>query len=145
MIPSLEGWPTKTKEAPSPHEVRLIPLDTNPVFLCLGEMEPKIKSEVICLHHHKYFIYKYSQFQNFCCDPFQKHSVYAKTNLLVLEFDHVKKYKGIKHDLVPGKKICRKCKGELDNVFDMQMENRKDPDYVDEESKFDYSVLYLNT
>ena len=23
MIPSLEGWPTKAKEAPSPHEVRL--------------------------------------------------------------------------------------------------------------------------
>ena len=32
MIPSLEGWPTKAKEAPSPHEVRLTPLDTNPVF-----------------------------------------------------------------------------------------------------------------
>ena len=32
MTPSLEGWPTKTKEAPSPHEVRLAPLDTTPVF-----------------------------------------------------------------------------------------------------------------
>ena len=38
MIPSLEGWSTKAKEAPSPHEVRLSPLDTNPVFQCLGEM-----------------------------------------------------------------------------------------------------------
>ena len=36
MIPSVEGWPTKAKEALSPHEVRLIPLDTSPVFLCLG-------------------------------------------------------------------------------------------------------------
>ena len=35
MITSLEGWPTKAKEAPSPHEVRLAPLDTNPVFQCL--------------------------------------------------------------------------------------------------------------
>ena len=35
MTPSLEGWPTKAKEAPSPHEVRLAPLDTNPVFQCL--------------------------------------------------------------------------------------------------------------
>ena len=25
-------------EAPSPHEVRLIPLNTNPVFQCLGEI-----------------------------------------------------------------------------------------------------------
>ena len=32
MTPSLEGWPTKAKQAPSPHEVRLAPLDTNPVF-----------------------------------------------------------------------------------------------------------------
>ena len=36
MIPSLEGWPTKAKEAPSSHEVRLAPLDSNPVFLCHG-------------------------------------------------------------------------------------------------------------
>ena len=36
MIPSLKGWPTKAKEAPSPHEVTLAPLDTNPVFQNLG-------------------------------------------------------------------------------------------------------------
>ena len=38
MTPSLEGWPTKTKEAPSPHEVRLTPLDTNPVFFVSGKI-----------------------------------------------------------------------------------------------------------
>ena len=27
MIPSLEGLPTKAKEAPTPHEVRLAPLE----------------------------------------------------------------------------------------------------------------------
>ena len=37
MTPSLEGWPTKTKEAPSPYEVRLFPLDTNPIFQCLRD------------------------------------------------------------------------------------------------------------
>ena len=36
VIPSLEGWPTKAKEAPSPHEVRVAPLDTNPVSQSLG-------------------------------------------------------------------------------------------------------------
>ena len=35
MTPSLEGWPTKAKEAPSPHEVRISLLDTNPVFQSL--------------------------------------------------------------------------------------------------------------
>ena len=35
MAPSLEEWPIKTKEAPSPHEVRLTPMDINPVFECL--------------------------------------------------------------------------------------------------------------
>ena len=40
MIPSLEGWPTKAKEAPSPHEVRLAPLDTNPVFQSLRDKSP---------------------------------------------------------------------------------------------------------
>ena len=37
VVPSLEGWPTKAKEAPSPHKVRLTLLDTNPVFQCLEE------------------------------------------------------------------------------------------------------------
>ena len=36
MTPSLEGLPTKAKEAPSPPEVRLAPLVTNPVFQNLG-------------------------------------------------------------------------------------------------------------
>ena len=36
MTPSLEGWSTKAKEVPSPHEVRLSLLNTNPVFYCLG-------------------------------------------------------------------------------------------------------------
>ena len=35
VTPSLEGWPTKAEEVYSPHEVRLTPLDTNPVFQCL--------------------------------------------------------------------------------------------------------------
>ena len=36
MIPSLEGSPTKAKEAPCPHEVRLDwpPWDTSPAFQC---------------------------------------------------------------------------------------------------------------
>ena len=34
MIPLPEGWPTKAKEAPSPHEVRLTLLDTNLIFDC---------------------------------------------------------------------------------------------------------------
>ena len=36
MTPSLEGSPTRVKEAPSPREVGLALLDTNPVFQCLG-------------------------------------------------------------------------------------------------------------
>ena len=37
MKPSLDKWPTQAIEAPFPHEVRLIPLDTNPVFQCFVE------------------------------------------------------------------------------------------------------------
>ena len=36
VIPSLEGWPPNAKEAPSAHEVRLTPLETNPIFQYLG-------------------------------------------------------------------------------------------------------------
>ena len=39
MTPSLQGSPTRTKEAPSPHVTRLAPLDTNSVFQCLGKVK----------------------------------------------------------------------------------------------------------
>ena len=42
MTPSLEGLPTKAKEAPSLHEVRLATLNTNRVFHCFGEKERKL-------------------------------------------------------------------------------------------------------
>ena len=45
MTQSLEGLLTKAKEAPSPHEVRLAPLDTNPVFQCLEVNGFKVKVE----------------------------------------------------------------------------------------------------
>ena len=37
MHASLEGWTTKDKQVPSPHEVRLDPLDTNPYFNVSGK------------------------------------------------------------------------------------------------------------
>ena len=43
MALSIKGWATKAKEAPSPHEVRLIPLDNNPVFQCLGVVTRPLK------------------------------------------------------------------------------------------------------
>ena len=51
MTASLEGSQTKAKEAPSPHEVRLALLDTNPVFqslggLCQSILEMKIISQL---------------------------------------------------------------------------------------------------
>ena len=42
MAPSLEGWPTKAKEAPSPHEVRLAPLDTDLVLQSLGGADSEL-------------------------------------------------------------------------------------------------------
>ena len=47
VIPSLEGWPTKAKKAPSPHEVRLAPLDTNPVFQYLGENVRGVQIKIV--------------------------------------------------------------------------------------------------
>ena len=47
MIPSLEGLPTKAKEAPSPHEVRLAPLDTNPVFHSLRDVSSFIRRRCV--------------------------------------------------------------------------------------------------
>ena len=55
MTPSLEEWPTKAKEAPSPHEVRLAPLDTNPVFQSLEGKSAQQK-------RHQKYAWFYSKF-----------------------------------------------------------------------------------
>ena len=49
MTPSLEGRPTKAKETPSPHEVRLAPLGTNPVFQYFALINMKLKERVMKL------------------------------------------------------------------------------------------------
>ena len=58
MIPSLERWPAKAKEASSHHEVRLTPLDTNPLFQCLGE---NLLIDKLILNHITYIILFYCQ------------------------------------------------------------------------------------
>ena len=55
MTPSLEGSPTKAKEAPSLHEVRLAPLDTNPVFQCFGEKTFCKNADFIFVDKHNHF------------------------------------------------------------------------------------------
>ena len=47
VTPTLEGLPTKAKEATSLYEVRLAQLVTNPVFQCLGG-----KLSRLVPHHH---------------------------------------------------------------------------------------------
>ena len=47
MTRSLGRWPTKAKEAPSPHEVRLATLDTNPVLQCIRENFMNFELEAI--------------------------------------------------------------------------------------------------
>ena len=56
MTPSLEGWPTKAKEAPSPQEVRLAPLDNNPVFQSLGG-----RDFLILLYNNLFFSLTYKE------------------------------------------------------------------------------------
>ena len=51
MTPSLEGRLTKAKEAPSRHEVKLAPLDTNPVFQCLGGKTDRLAPAVLISFH----------------------------------------------------------------------------------------------
>ena len=62
--PSLEGLPAKSKEDPSPHEMRLSPLDINPVFPGLGYYYYYYHY----YHHYYYFIFltNNEQFCNVC-------------------------------------------------------------------------------
>ena len=57
MIPSLEGFPTKAKEAPSRCEARPTPLDTNPVFHCFWG----VVVSTLFLSQYRFICEKHSQ------------------------------------------------------------------------------------
>ena len=73
MTPSLEGSPTKAKQAPSPHEVRLAPLDTNPVLHCLRvttilqcfSMQESLGAHTLTATYAQQYYYPNPQFKNF--------------------------------------------------------------------------------
>ena len=66
MTPSLEVLPTKTKKAYSPHEERLDPLDTNPVFQSLEDnsME-KLDSAFVSVNCTVYPLFQFSYLHAF--------------------------------------------------------------------------------
>ena len=49
MALSLEGWLTKVKKTPSPHEVTVALLETNPVLQCLREISMWGREGGICV------------------------------------------------------------------------------------------------
>ena len=54
MTPLLEGWPTKAKEAPSPHDLTLAPSDTNAVFHYFSEKQHGPHGALFIFHMHRY-------------------------------------------------------------------------------------------
>ena len=69
---SLEGWPTKDKEAPSPLEVRLTLLDTNPAFQYLGWKVTKILACLRVILAGRWLCKEFSKENSFIKDPIPK-------------------------------------------------------------------------
>ena len=61
MTSSLEGWPTKAKEASSPHKVRLALLDTNQVFQCIRGIYILYIIYTYIIYIYIYYIYIYGR------------------------------------------------------------------------------------
>ena len=96
MIPSLEGWPTKDKEAPSPHEVRISPLDTNPVpvFQSLGGNLKTYKVKSLKKTLPELFLVNLQAFaQLFKPFEFGNGSRMSDENLTILEFTYLQNKK----------------------------------------------------
>ena len=65
----------------------------------------------ICLHHKIYFLQKFQTEQRTCCDPFSTHKTKVKS---LLTLKDVKNFPFVK--LVPGKKCCAHCYGQLKSL-----------------------------
>ena len=100
MTPSLEGWPTKAKEALSPDEVRLAPLDTNPVFQSLGEVTKQVQKNSFISHILSDQVWwcnikrLLSYFKNCICKFMQANSWHHKLFHFHLSFCICKVWKG---------------------------------------------------
>ena len=57
MTPSLDGWPTKAKEASSEHDVKLTMLETNPAFFSLRVLKKYLKKLVTTMNICEYYKY----------------------------------------------------------------------------------------
>ena len=82
MTPSLEGLPTKAKEAPSPHEVRMSPLDTNPVFQSLGGDFETVTNSLVKIYDLMPFFYEVTKTQCFFTLKKIKHIFELKSSFL---------------------------------------------------------------
>ena len=94
VTPSLEGWPTKAKEAPSPHEVRMSLLDTNPVFQSLGGNLKTCKVKSLKKTLTELFLVNLQAFpQLFKSFEFGNGSRMSDKNLTILEFIYLQNKK----------------------------------------------------
>ena len=85
-------------------------------------------SDICSFHFQKYVTY-YSREQRICCDPLGKHSTkhYRKGKLMEISISLAKESNV---ELIPGQKLCFRCKGDLmrsKNTFDdgLSLDNEK--------------------
>ena len=89
MTPSLEGLQTKAKEVPSPHEVRLVLLNTNSVFQCLREIGNRCLQSTTSFPKTSFF-YKSKMWKwmnNLHCNQFCKNIWWKRLSTFVLSFN----------------------------------------------------------
>lgn len=77
-----------------------------------------MEASTICIHHKKYFLDHYSNYETKCCDPYSFHKKIITTQLRVLSYENCKEFNNISDiTLIPGKKICSNCLKLVMNII----------------------------
>ena len=76
----------------------------------------KQKDKVVCAHHKALILDRYEVLQNYCCNRFKIHKKNIGQSLQVICLKFAKELKEKEFLVIPGHKICRNCKSQLNKL-----------------------------
>eukprot|EP00795_Rhopilema_esculentum_P006844 gene6844-12439_t len=90
--------------------------------------------ETVCLHHEQVFLLRYSFLQKKCCDSFKVHGKKgSKSSLREITFQMAKVFQDNHIPVVPGQKLCPKCRIKFSDLHDNDLSGEVQDDTSSDE------------
>ena len=90
--------------------------------------------QTICLHHEQYYLVRFPKKMEHCCDPFEKHDTTSKNKKtkgqVLITLEMACQFESNNKSVVPGRKICRTCQKQFEELLEASEETSSNPIYM---------------